>query len=858
MTTPSMRLKLPAIRQYVQSMPWAIEPTKGAALLEVLGVHALGHRFTREEITARIGGEPAPRAGPQSVQGKQGAIQVINLFGVVAHRMDMLSEMSGGCSTLRIADEFDAAMSDPNVSAIVFNVDSPGGSTDGVPELAQRIRNARGKGKKLIAVSNTLMASAAYWLGSQCDEVIATPSSAVGSIGVFMVHLDESGLDEQMGLTYTLLFAGKHKIDGNPYQPLSDDARVALQSDVDAFYTLFVNDVAKGRKVRAAAVQAGYGEGRCLIAQHALEAGLIDRIDTLDGVLGALGAKNVTASGKPRPATGFGARVSVPTDPDNQEDDDMRKRSDDGGGDESEDVLDVSDADACPVCGSQLKGDECSKCGYKSEDADDASKPGDGTDDDGDDDDDGHGIGGGARGSADARQRASRNSRNGPRGRGDQTMAADNANAIAAERRRAAEIRSIGAELLSAGVTQATIDRAVNDGLTIMEAQAAFNGDIKVKHKAAPGIRVGETREAQKPFASFGEQLMAIIAAGRPGFGIDPRLKYINAKALETERRFFAGTPSGQDESVGSEGGFFIAPELLPGVIEPVFDGDPILSRVFRIPSASPMVKYNVVDETSRATGSRWGGIQMYRAAEADQATASKFKLRLMELTKKKMIGLGYLTDELLVDAPAANALLTKAFQAELRFMLTDEFFRGSGAGQMLGIFKSKAVYQASIVGGQTIANSNQYIATNAATMLASLPPSLWSEAIWLYQPELLPTMVTAVVGTGGSAVPVFLGANGISGRPYDTIFGRAAFASEFCEAVGTPGDLILIAPSEYHMLSDDGAIQATSLHVRFLFDEMALRITHRSDGAPVWRTTVTKYKGTQPWAPFITLGTRS
>jgi hypothetical protein len=114
MTAPAMRLRLPMVRRYVQSIPWAIMPERGAALLEILGVHVAGKSFTAEQIKARVGDRPAP------IAGRQGAVQVISVFGVVAHRMDMLSEMSGGCSTLRVADDFDAAMNDPNVTAIVL------------------------------------------------------------------------------------------------------------------------------------------------------------------------------------------------------------------------------------------------------------------------------------------------------------------------------------------------------------------------------------------------------------------------------------------------------------------------------------------------------------------------------------------------------------------------------------------------------------------------------------------------------------------------------------------------------------------------------------------------------------------
>jgi HK97 family phage major capsid protein len=152
-----------------------------------------------------------------------------------------------------------------------------------------------------------------------------------------------------------------------------------------------------------------------------------------------------------------------------------------------------------------------------------------------------------------------------------------------------------------------------------------------------------------------------------------------------------AGSPSGMNESVGSEGGFFIAPEVLPGVIEPVYTEDPILSRVTRIPIGSQTNRtvYNVVDESSRTDGNRWGGIQMFWGDEADTATAKKPKLRQVEQLLKKLIG-SATSPTSCEDAPASQTLLTNAFQTELQFMLANGVFRGKGGGQMLGFLKGK------------------------------------------------------------------------------------------------------------------------------------------------------------------------
>ena len=141
--------------------------------------------------------------------------------------------------------------------------------------------------------------------------------------------------------------------------------------------------------------------------------------------------------------------------------------------------------------------------------------------------------------------------------------------------------------------------------------------------------------------------------------------------------------------------------------------------------------------------------------------------------------------------------------------------------------------------------------------MLSRVPASLWGGLIWLYNQELLPYLVTASNGANG-AVPLFIGAGGLANRPQDTILGRPAFASELCEAVGTPGDIVAVVPSEYHMIDKGGPQQAMSVHVRFLNDEDTLKITYRTDGSPVWKQSVTPYKGANPRSPFVALATRT
>jgi signal peptide peptidase SppA len=217
-------------------------------------------------------------------------IAVLPLFGTIAHRMGMFSDMSGGTSTEKFQQYLRSAVGDPTVKSIVIDIDSPGGTVNGVPELADEIYQARDV-KPVVAVANSQAASAAYYLASQASDIVAIPSGEVGSIGVFAAHEDISKAAENQGVKVSLISAGKYKTEANPFEPLSEEARAALQDKVNNFYDMFVNAVARGRNTSPDAVRNGMGQGRMLQAEPARRAGMVDRVATFDRTLKRLGAK---------------------------------------------------------------------------------------------------------------------------------------------------------------------------------------------------------------------------------------------------------------------------------------------------------------------------------------------------------------------------------------------------------------------------------------------------------------------------------------------------------------------------------------------------------------------------------------
>jgi capsid assembly protease len=278
--------KYPQVVRAVRETPWAILPSTLAAILDIVALRAHGGKLSDEEIQARIGEGPAHKQASQ-----QGVVAVLPLYGVITPKADLMSEISGGTSVQAFAADFRQLVNDDQVKAIVLDVDSPGGQTDLVSELATEIRAARGS-KPIVAVANTMAASAAYWLASQADELIVTPSGHVGSIGVFAAHDDISGLQDQLGVKTTLISAGKDKTLGNQFEPLSEEARQMIQGRVDEAYDMFVSDIAKGRGVSTAQVKGGFGEGRVVSATTAVSEGMADRVGTLEQTIARVANPN--------------------------------------------------------------------------------------------------------------------------------------------------------------------------------------------------------------------------------------------------------------------------------------------------------------------------------------------------------------------------------------------------------------------------------------------------------------------------------------------------------------------------------------------------------------------------------------
>lgn len=355
------------------------------------------------------------------------------------------------------------------------------------------------------------------------------------------------------------------------------------------------------------------------------------------------------------------------------------------------------------------------------------------------------------------------------------------------------------------------------------------------------------------PFETLGKQLLCIRdsaireTTGRPY--IDPRL-------IELQKR---AQPAGAGEQIPSIGGFLIQPEFVHDIVKRMYNTGEILSRCFTFPVTAPHtngVRYPSFDETSRANGSRLGGIQSYWQNESDAITASKPKLMASELTCHKLTTLIYLTNELLQDSDALTNWASYATAQELVFSLENKIVNGSGQLQPQGILNSPAVVTIQPESGQASGTVNS---ANVEKMMGGF----WSQsymsdgACWIVNQALLPQLASLqlVVGTAGAESKLFQWATSV--QEYDLLGGFPVLLSEYAQVPGTSGDIILADLSRYIVAMREAIQNTLSLEIRFLTDEAAFRAILRVNGQTIDRAPVNPLNGTQLTSPFVTLAAR-
>lgn len=313
----------------------------------------------------------------------------------------------------------------------------------------------------------------------------------------------------------------------------------------------------------------------------------------------------------------------------------------------------------------------------------------------------------------------------------------------------------------------------------------------------------------------------------------------------------------GMNEGISSEGGAFIPPQFMAKVMSRINAGASLLPRTdqYTIPADTMTWPRNL--ETSRATGSRYGGIQTYWRGEGAAPTAKFPKVGKFTLNLHKLISLAGVTDELLRDANGSvlEQYLTSAFSEDMGFEVDAAIVAGTGAGQPAGLKDAACAVSVSKETSQAAATINPQ---NIVKMWSRLWAGCRSNAVWLINQDTEPQLNLMSFGLGTSGQMLYMPPGGLSASPYATLMGRPVIAVEQCETLGTKGDIILTDLKHYITASNGGPVAATSAHLYFDTDQMAFRLTFRIDGAPWWASALTPYKGTATQSCIVTLATRA
>jgi HK97 family phage major capsid protein len=275
---------------------------------------------------------------------------------------------------------------------------------------------------------------------------------------------------------------------------------------------------------------------------------------------------------------------------------------------------------------------------------------------------------------------------------------------------------------------------------------------------------------------------------------------------------------------------------------------------MYGISANSNGMTFNADAETARTAGNRRGGVRYYWAAEGAEKTDSHPTFRQIELSLNKIIGLVYATDELLQDAQALQGYIMSVLPEELTVGVENAIYNGTGAGQPLGILGAPCLVTQAAEAGQA-----------AATIVSENIINMWSrrwvgarDYVWCINQDVGPQLHQLNLGVGTGGQLTWMPPGGLSGAPYGTLLGRPVLELEQCPTLGTVGDIALCAWSEYLMIEKGGMQSASSIHVRFIFDETVFRFVYRCDGQPAWNLPLTPMNSTVTQGPFVVLASRT
>jgi len=379
-----------------------------------------------------------------------------------------------------------------------------------------------------------------------------------------------------------------------------------------------------------------------------------------------------------------------------------------------------------------------------------------------------------------------------------------------------------------------------------------------------------------QPYKSFGQFLVEVrnAALGQPtqrilplrsadpedsfGFSLNGAMgdDFVGGLTKAAYRKSAFAKQTGLNEGLGAEGGFLVGTDRGGSLMERVYNIGDILRRVDMVgisPGSNGMT-FAGTNETSRANGSRHGGILSYWTAEGGTKQSSKPAFRELELRLHKLTALVVATDELLQDANALESWILSHLPDEIRFRTEDAFINGTGVGMPQGIRASGALVTQAAEAGQA---ADTIVTQNIVNMWSRMWAPSRRNAVWLYNQDIEPQLFQLNLGVGTGGVALYMPPGGLSQAPYSTLLGRPCIPSEYSQTLGDEGDLMLLDFSQYQAIEKGSIQSASSVHVYFTTDETCYRFVYRVHGISTWNAPLTPFNSTITQSPCITLAAR-
>ena len=377
---------------------------------------------------------------------------------------------------------------------------------------------------------------------------------------------------------------------------------------------------------------------------------------------------------------------------------------------------------------------------------------------------------------------------------------------------------------------------------TRIQAAMELDGLSDAKDALSVAAQTGNVEITNQPkvYKNLGEQLMDVMEMTVDGRGAP--------KARERYTQI-VNAASGASTGVDADGGYLVETDKAAGILTSVFETGVLASRCTQQPvsAMADSFSYLAAKDRNRTTRS---GMTVYRKGETDlMGSSGKPALAERELRLEDMYGLIYVTNRMMRDAVAMTEYIKRELRKELAFKLDFEIFNGNGAGQCLGITQSGLPVQVSKENAQA---ADTIVAENVVKMLSRFKGDM-SKAAWFVNQDCLGQFPLMKVGD----TPVFVPGGSFANAPFGTLLGMPIVPIEFCATIGDKWDILLGDFSEYLLIRKGGVEEAESMHVRFLYDEMAFRFITRNNGQPVHDSPITPLNGNNTLSPFVTLEAR-